>query len=79
MLPSNIKYQVIIQDEYNNLWHIGFYEKLEDSIDDINGMLSAYNLKIDELKEYASTFDSCFDIELCSEDESYIMIRGFVF
>lgn len=71
-------YQVIIQDEYNNLYQIGFYNKLEDSLADINNWLSVYGVKIDELKEYPGTFSSCFDKEI-EIDEGYIGIRGFIF
>lgn len=72
------KYQVIIQDEYNNLYHYGFYNNLSDAIPMINDFLDVYNVKIDELTEYPSTFGWCFDKEV-EVDEGYIMIRGFVF
>lgn len=47
---KNKIYQVIMQDEYNNLYFLGFYKKLEDAIPDINDWLSIYNIKIDELR-----------------------------
>ena len=72
------KYQVIMQDEYNNLYHIGFYNQLEDSLEDINNWLSIYGVEIDELKEYPSTFNMCFDKDI-EVDEGCISIRGFIF
>ena len=35
-------YQVIFQDEYNNLSEIGWYESLDDSIEDVNDQISIY-------------------------------------
>ena len=71
-------YQVIIQDEWNNLYHIGFYNRLEDSLKDVNDWLKPYNQQIDEIKEYPSTFNMCFDKEIeC--DEGYLYVRGFIF
>ena len=79
-------YQVIIQDERNNLFHIGFYENLKDSVNDINDHLHIYEEQIskDDLREYPSTFGECFDMDLGSmfEDNDSIqgvMIRGFIF
>lgn len=71
-------YQVVIQDEWNNLYHIGFYNKLEDSLKDVNDWLEPYNIKLDELKEYPSTFNMCFDTEIQCE-EGCIFVRGFIF
>ena len=81
-------YEVIMQDEYDNLYLLGFYGSLDDSIDDINGFLSAYEddgvipFKKGDLVEYASTFSTCFDrpVEWESEDgcPGDIMVRGFV-
>lgn len=70
------KYQVIIQDEWNNLHHLDFYDKLEDAVDDINEWLLVYDAKIekDELVEYPSTFGYCFDREVMTPDETYIYI-----
>ena len=72
------KYEVIIQDEWNNLYQIGFYDKLEDAIPEINDFLSVYEVEITELVEYPSTFGTCFDTEIETKDENVIMIRGFV-
>lgn len=79
-------YQVIMQDEYDNLYLLGFYRELKDSIVDINDFLSVYGVKIsaDNLKEYAGTFDECFDLSLGdlfegSEEVQGLMIRGFIF
>lgn len=73
------KYQVIIQDEYNNLYHIGFYDNLSDSVEEINSFLETYNVSIDGLKVYPSTFNECFDTEIETPDGNFIMVRGFIF
>lgn len=79
-------YQIIMQDEYNNLTHLGFYKSLEDSIKDINEFLELYDVKItkEDLKERKSTFGSCFDTRISDifEDNDIVWgveIRGFVF
>ena len=72
------KYEVIIQDEWNNLYQIGFYDKLEEAIPDVNDFLEIYDVEIQELTEYPSTFGTCFDMEIETKDENIIMIRGFV-
>lgn len=71
-------YQVIMQDEYNNLYLLGFYKALKDALKDVNDWLSMYQISIEEIEEYASTFSSCFDKEL-EVDEGVVYIRGFVF
>lgn len=81
-------YEIVMQDEYNNLYLLGFYEFLDDAIEDINGFISAYDedgaipLKKGDLAEYASTFGTCFDreVEWKNEDDcpGSIMIRGFI-
>ena len=73
------KYQVIIQDEWNNLYHIGFYDNLDDSLQDVNEFLETYDVKVDSLQEYASTFGSCFDVDIETPTEEIIMVRGFIF
>lgn len=74
------KYQVIMQDEYNNLYHIGFYDKLSDALPDVNDWLSIYNTKIDEIEEYPSTYSNCFDKDIEIEDEEIVVyLRGFIF
>ena len=73
------KYQVIIQDERNNLYHIGFYDNLNDAIPDVNDFLEVYDIKVDDLTERASTFGPCFDIDLETQNEEIIMVRGFIF
>lgn len=87
----NKLYLVIMQDEYNNLYEVGYFKSLDDAIPEINQHLSAYNieLKPGSVKEYVSTFDWCFDatvsdlIEDWDEDEcpeaAMIMIRGFIY
>ena len=81
-------YEIMMQDEYNNLYLLGFYESLDDAIEDINDFISAYYedgaipIKKGDLAEYASTFGACFDreIEWKNEDDcpGSIMIRGFI-
>lgn len=81
-------YEIVMQDEYNDLYLLGFYESLDDAIEDINGFISVYDedgaipIKKGDLAEYASTFGSCFDreIEWKNEDDcpGSIMIRGFI-
>lgn len=77
--PRLKKYQIIMQDEYDNLYHIGFYDDLMDGIDDVNDWLRVYNVSIEDINEYASTFSTCFDKEIETEDGTIVMIRGFVF
>ena len=74
-----------MQDEWNNLYYLGEYKKLKDSISDINDWLKVYNTFIeeDDLKEYSSTFGSCFDLDIGMMHENRddllgIMVRGFV-
>jgi hypothetical protein len=73
-------YQVIMQDEYNNLYNIGFFDNLQDALPEINEWLSVYGTTIDELSEYPSTVDMCFDREIEVEDGgNYVYLRGFIF
>ena len=81
-------YEVMMQDEYDNLYLLGFYESLDDAIEDINDFIGAYDddgaipLAKGDLAEYASTFGACFDreVEWKNEDDcpGSIMIRGFI-
>lgn len=81
-------YEVMMQDEYDNLYLLGFYESLDDALEDINGFIGAYDddgaipLEKGDLAEYASTFGTCFDREVEWENEEdcpgTIMIRGFI-
>lgn len=71
------KFQVIMQDEYNNLYNLGFYDNLEDSIKDINEWLKPYETTIDSLETYVSTFNIAFDKEIETKDGNIIMVRGF--
>lgn len=78
-------YQVMMQDEYDNLYLLGLYASLDDAIPDVNGFIEGYDgakpLAPGDLAEYASTFGSCFDREVEWEDEDEcpgcIMVRGF--
>lgn len=72
------KYIVFMQDEWNNLWLMDFYDDLKDAIPDINSWLEVYNVKIDELEEYPSTFGYSFDKEIETPDENILMVRGFI-
>lgn len=81
-------YEVMMQDEYDNLYLLGFYESLDDALGDINGFIGAYDddgaipLEKGDLAEYASTFGTCFDREIEWENEEdcpgTIMVRGFI-
>lgn len=79
------KYLVIMQDEWNNLYYMGEYKQLKDSIPDINEFLNIYEVSItdEDLKEYASTFGTCFDLDIGMmyedrEDLLGLMVRGFI-
>lgn len=88
----NKVYQVIMQDEYNNLFLCGFYKELKEAVSDINDFISVYgDYKITEedLRVRESTFGECFDTSLNDifflEDEDSddsgiagVEIRGFV-
>lgn len=81
----NKRYEVIMQDEWNNLYRLGEYNELKDSIDDINGFLDVYDVQIkaEDLKEYASTFGGAFDLDIGMmyenrDDLLGIMVRGFI-
>lgn len=79
-------YQVIYQDEYDNLILLGFYKSLEDDIPDINSELEEFNVSItkDDLKEYAGTLGNHFDLDISmlfdeADDLPFVKIRGFAF
>ena len=74
-------YQVIMEDEYHNLHHLGFYRELKDSLKDINQWLGIYDtsLEEDDLIIHSSTFDFCFDRGILVDDCVYVYLRGFVF
>lgn len=72
------KYEVFMQDEWNNNYLLGFYNKLTDALPDVNEFLETYNAKLDDLVEYASTFSTCFDTEVETPDENFIWVRGFI-
>ena len=81
-------YEVMMQDEYDNLYLLGFYRSLDDAVGDVNGFLAAYEddgavpLEKGDLAEYASTFGTCFDREVEWRDEGdcpgTVMVRGFI-
>lgn len=72
------KYIVFMQDEYNNLYWIGKFRKLSNAIPKINKWLEPYEVQIEELKEYPSTFGMCFDTKIETKNEEIVMIRGFI-
>jgi len=81
----NKRYLVIMQDEWNNLYYMGEYKELKDSIDDINEFLKVYDVSIksEDLKEYTSTFGGAFDLDIGMmyedrDDLVGIMVRGFI-
>lgn len=76
--PMKEKYLVIMQDEWNNLYYLGEYKRLEDALPDINEWLQPYNTILGALDEYPSTFGTCFDTEIETPDETILMVRGFV-
>lgn len=71
------RYLVIMQDEWNNLYYMGEYKELIDALPDINDFLEAYDIKLDELNEYPSTFGMCFDKDI-ETNSGFVMVRGFV-
>lgn len=81
-------YEVIMQDEHDNLCPLGFHRAPDDAVGDANGFLAAYEddgavpLEKGDLAEYASTFGSRFDREVERENEEdcpgTIMVGGFV-
>lgn len=73
------KYEVFVQDEWNNLWLMGFYDTLSEALPDVNDFLESYGIRINDLSEYASTFGSCFDKEVETKDGEIIMVRGLIF
>ena len=77
---ENKRYIVFTQDEWNNLYLMGFYDELDDAIPDINNWLDIYNIKLEkgDIAIYPSTFGYTFDKEIETEDGSFIMVRGFI-
>lgn len=81
------KYQMMFQDEYNNLLEIGFYDEINEAmVKDINDTLSIYkaSVTIEDLKEAEShsPFGGGLDIELYEDGDmetgAVIYIRCFV-
>lgn len=72
-------YMIFIQDEWDNNIYLGLYKNLETAIPDINNELKTWNMHIDELQEYPSTFGYCFDtVVYDAKEETSVMIRGFI-
>ena len=82
----NRVYQVIYQDEWDNLIQLGFYNKLEDAVNDINNELEEYDISItkEDLKSHSGMFGECFDLNISllfddRDDIPFVKIRGFIF
>lgn len=82
-----LKYQFILQDEYNNLFEIGYFKDLESALPEINASINeVYHtvVTLEQLQaaERNSPFGGGLDIELYEngdeETGSLIMIRCFV-
>ena len=79
-------FEIFIQDEWNNLYHIGFYSDLEMALPDINQFLKIYEVEIKPgmLQVSAGTMGPVFDTNLedlfpeKEEDLAGISIRGFI-
>ena len=72
-------YMVFIQDEWNNNHYIGLFYRLKDAIPGINNFLKDYNISVNSLEKYPSTFGECFDKEVWTKDkQTCIYIRGFI-
>ena len=85
-------YQVMFEDEYFNLYEVGWYENLDDAIEDINKFIwvDEFKLQKGDLSVYQGTFglvfDTClYDIASNRHTEEELMdyqggemIRGFV-
>lgn len=88
-------YEVFITDIWNNNYLVGFYNNLEDSIEEINKHIvnEKYHITKEDLKVYVSTYGKCFDVcvgdiycgkipedeDIQWDEEMDMMIRGFVF
>lgn len=87
-------YEVIISDEWENNYQIGFYNSLDnkDLLDNVNFYfkdkvlinendeeIENFELKPGDLKEYSSTFGECFDRIFNFDDETFIRVYGFIY
>lgn len=88
-LPSDQtikKYQIMLQDIWNNLYEIGYYDSLEEALVDINNELEAYNTSVSletlQTAEHNSPYGGGLDVILYEnddeEDGDVIQIRGFL-
>lgn len=73
-----MKYLVMMQDEWNNLYYMGQYQNLNDAVPDVNDWLKIYETQIDSIEEYPGTFGMVFDKEIETPNEEIVMIRGFI-
>lgn len=73
-----MKYLVFMEDEHFNNYYIGVFKELNNAVPEINKFLSVYGKQIDELTEYMSTYNNCFDEEIEVDEQTYVWIRGFI-
>ena len=81
------KYQVIFVDEYDNWYEVGWYDNLEEAEEPLNEYLKVYTdedgnvpmfgekTTLGHLEEYPSTFNPCFDRDICV-DCGCVQVRG---
>ena len=88
-------YEVIFVSEWNNFDLLGWYENLDDAIEDINGELitygdGKYQLKKGDLRVYPGSFGENFDMQLAQffeeefgeeayDDLQSCEVRGFIY
>ena len=67
-------YEIFLQDAYNNNTLLGFYENLDDAVDDINSYISEEELYLKKgyLRERVSTFGPTFDVYIRDVLEGYV-------
>lgn len=59
-------YQVFVSDLWNNNYLVGFFKDLDAAVPQINNFISEekWFVKEGDLREYPSTFSTCFDNSL---------------
>lgn len=87
-------YEVIVNDEWENNYQIGFYNSLDnkDLLNEINSYfkdkvlidengekIEKFELKPGDLKEYVSTYGECFNKNFNFSDETFIKVYGFIY
>ena len=86
-------YHIFVMDNWQDVEEIGYYTSLENKslleelnsyfedkivLDDNEEEIEDFKLKPGNLKEYASSFGSCFDKNIDIKDEGCIRIFGFI-